>query len=51
MRRYAAKEKSLMDEVAGIARALNKGHEQEIQDGKLAERIQLVCGMPKKEWL
>ncbi|MBC6975135.1 MULTISPECIES: Rpn family recombination-promoting nuclease/putative transposase [Bacillus] len=44
---YEAREKALMDEAAGIAHALNKGREQGLQEGKLAERIQLVRGMHK----
>ncbi|EEM02148.1 hypothetical protein bmyco0002_55120 [Bacillus pseudomycoides] len=44
---YEAREKILMDEAAGIAHALNKGREQGLQEGKLAERVQLVRGMHK----
>lgn len=44
---YEAREKILMDEAAGIAHALNKGREQGVQEGKLAERVQLVRGMHK----
>lgn len=44
---YEAREKILMDEAAGIARALNIGREQGLQEGKLAERVQLVRGMHK----
>ncbi|TKI31117.1 ATPase, partial [Bacillus mycoides] len=44
---YEAREKALMDEAAKFAHAEQQGIKKGREEGKLAERIQLVSGMHK----